>query len=226
MHFHLPKPLHGWRAFTGEVGIIVIGVLIALGAEQLVENWRWRSHVVEAKDDLKSELYDALYQSRERSAGQACVERKLERLETLIDRPSPPAVPIGLNIAPIRPWSTSAWDSVIASEAVTHMRPDERTQYAGIYSMIRSTHDLNMDEFKAGTELAMLRHGGPLSEQTQDRLRSTIAQLRGYNAILGLGGAQMSRKIHELGIELKPEDELAIIGRHCRMPDEPDIGIP
>ena len=39
MHFHLPKPLHGWRAFTGEVGIIVIGVLIALGAEQIVEDW-------------------------------------------------------------------------------------------------------------------------------------------------------------------------------------------
>jgi len=32
MHFHLPKPLHGWREFAGEVGIIVIGVLIVLGA--------------------------------------------------------------------------------------------------------------------------------------------------------------------------------------------------
>ena len=32
MHFHVPKPLHGWRAFTGEVGIIVIGVLIALAS--------------------------------------------------------------------------------------------------------------------------------------------------------------------------------------------------
>ena len=33
MHIHLPKPLHGWRAFLGEVGIIVLGVLIALAAE-------------------------------------------------------------------------------------------------------------------------------------------------------------------------------------------------
>jgi hypothetical protein len=24
-HFHVPKPLHGWREFIGEVGIIVIG---------------------------------------------------------------------------------------------------------------------------------------------------------------------------------------------------------
>ena len=37
MHFHLPKPLHGWREFAGEVGIIVLGVGIALSAEQIVE---------------------------------------------------------------------------------------------------------------------------------------------------------------------------------------------
>lgn len=37
VHFHLPKPLHGWREFLGEEGIIVFGVLIALGAEQIVE---------------------------------------------------------------------------------------------------------------------------------------------------------------------------------------------
>ena len=32
MHFQVPKPLHGWREFAGEVGIIVVGVLIALAA--------------------------------------------------------------------------------------------------------------------------------------------------------------------------------------------------
>lgn len=37
MHFHLPKPLHGWHKFAGEVGIIVVGVLIALASEQVVE---------------------------------------------------------------------------------------------------------------------------------------------------------------------------------------------
>ena len=30
MHVPLPKPLHGWREFAGEVGIIVLGVIIAL----------------------------------------------------------------------------------------------------------------------------------------------------------------------------------------------------
>ena len=53
MHFHLPKPLHGWREFAGEVGIIVIGVLIALGAEQVVENVRDREQVHQGEELLK-----------------------------------------------------------------------------------------------------------------------------------------------------------------------------
>lgn len=34
IRFRIPTPLHGWREFAGEVGVIVLGVLIALGAQQ------------------------------------------------------------------------------------------------------------------------------------------------------------------------------------------------
>jgi hypothetical protein len=49
MHVHLPKPMHGWRAFAGEVGIIVLGVLIALGAEQVVQTIHERGEARDAK---------------------------------------------------------------------------------------------------------------------------------------------------------------------------------
>ena len=52
MHFHLPKPAHGWRELAGEVGIIVLGVLIALGAEQTVENIRARHEVSPPSDRI------------------------------------------------------------------------------------------------------------------------------------------------------------------------------
>ena len=58
MHFHLPKPLHGWRAFAGEVGIIVVGVLIALAAEQLVSSIRERDDMAQLRSALRSELSD------------------------------------------------------------------------------------------------------------------------------------------------------------------------
>src|SRR5258707_11760041 len=56
MQVHLPKPLHGWRAFAGEVGVIVLGVLIALGAQQVAEAWQWRDKVSRAEAAMRLEL--------------------------------------------------------------------------------------------------------------------------------------------------------------------------
>jgi hypothetical protein len=60
MHVHLPKPLHGWREFAGEVGIIVVGVLIALGAEQVVETIHWRNELAAERASLLQEASDSL----------------------------------------------------------------------------------------------------------------------------------------------------------------------
>jgi hypothetical protein len=56
MHFHLPKPLHGWREFAGEVGNIVVGVLIALGAEQVVQELHWHNAVSTQREALHAEI--------------------------------------------------------------------------------------------------------------------------------------------------------------------------
>ncbi len=56
MHIHPPKPLHGWKAFFNEIFVIVIGVLIALGLEQVVEGLHWQHKVHEGEERLKEEL--------------------------------------------------------------------------------------------------------------------------------------------------------------------------
>ena len=85
MHFHLPKPLHGWREFAGEVGIIVIGVLIALGAEQLLENWHWRQRIDESDKALALELGELVGQAVVRVDESPCVEQRLDWLATVVD---------------------------------------------------------------------------------------------------------------------------------------------
>jgi hypothetical protein len=37
MHMHRPKPLHGWREVSSEIGVIVVGIVIAICLEQAVE---------------------------------------------------------------------------------------------------------------------------------------------------------------------------------------------
>jgi hypothetical protein len=56
MEIHKPKPWHGWREFLKEVGIIVIGVLIALGAEQAVEALQWHGKVAIVRKSILGEL--------------------------------------------------------------------------------------------------------------------------------------------------------------------------
>ncbi len=107
MHFHLPKPLHGWREFAGEVGIIVVGVMIALGAEQVVEKMRWNGEVADARKSLDAQLADAKF-GLERLQNQDCVERKLDRLDDLISATDRPTI-YKVRLTPIRVWGTSTW---------------------------------------------------------------------------------------------------------------------
>jgi hypothetical protein len=85
MHFHLPKPLHGWREFAGEVGIIVIGVLIALGAEQLVEAAHRQREGVQAEGTIRDEIELNLGRLQSRRAIHSCVNRRIEDIQALLD---------------------------------------------------------------------------------------------------------------------------------------------
>src|SRR5580704_11219366 len=56
MEIHKPKPIHNWREFLTEIGVVVLGVCIALAAEQAVEAIHWHNKVVEARGVIATEL--------------------------------------------------------------------------------------------------------------------------------------------------------------------------
>jgi len=111
VHFHLPKPLHGWRQFVGEVGIIVVGVLIALSAEQLVETMHWHHAVDAARDSLSDEIEEKDYDAAELAIAQPCIDRQLQLLEQAVELwprddlwSRTTAVAIGINARQNREW--------------------------------------------------------------------------------------------------------------------------
>ena len=86
MHFHLPKPLHGWRAFAGEVGIIVVGVLIALGFGQVVQSIHDRSVANQARDAIRAEVQENLWWLEFRGGYEPCIEGMLSELGSVLAR--------------------------------------------------------------------------------------------------------------------------------------------
>src|SRR5271167_1629883 len=89
MDVHKPKPVHSWRELLSEIGIIVIGVLIALSAEQLVEAIRWNHKVAEAEIAMRGELGRDLAFASGQMAMKGCVTEYLDRLETAVRNRNP-----------------------------------------------------------------------------------------------------------------------------------------
>ena len=86
MHFHLPKPLHGWRAFAGEVGIIVVGVLIALAFEQVAQSIHDRSLADQAREAVRAEVRENLWWLEFRESYEPCVDSMLSELGVVLER--------------------------------------------------------------------------------------------------------------------------------------------
>lgn len=80
MHFHLPKPLHGWRELAGEVGIIVLGVLIALGFEQGVQSLHDHWIAAQARDAIRAEVRENLWWLEVRDNYEPCINDLLRQL--------------------------------------------------------------------------------------------------------------------------------------------------
>ena len=87
MHIHLPKPLHGWREFIGEVGIIVTGVLIALALEQVVQGWEWGHKVHTAEEAMEREIFwDNGPQMYQRASIQPCIDAQLDAIRNAVEK--------------------------------------------------------------------------------------------------------------------------------------------
>ena len=154
MHFHLPKPLHGWRAFVGEVGIIVLGVLIALAAEQVVESVHDRYLAREALDHIRGELsFDSAF-AAERVAIGDCMRSSFTDLRQrliasgdnwpglegkALNGASKATSPFFASPPPISSprhiWPVSAW-SAATSGGVFNRGEKRFFNYAALYAMV------------------------------------------------------------------------------------------
>lgn len=183
MHFHLPKPLHGWREFAGEVGIIVLGVLIALGAEQAVEWFHWRNEVADARRALDRELAYDLGALVNRQQEGPCIDRRLNEIRRLLTGSSS-----GLGSAARSPlgqpqlWRprTNVWQATMAAQVAEHMPLATRLGYANFYGGLQWYGQKAEDETDAWSVLGELDDPGGLGPEDiaavrQARSRAQVA---------------------------------------------------
>jgi hypothetical protein len=185
MHFHLPKPLHGWRELVGEVGIIVVGVLIALTAEQLVEAAHWRGEVGDFRAAVDHELGRNLGVYARVMAQRPCVDRRLADLERLLadsnaGRPYRVVRPIGRPT--MQSQYFSVWDNK-GAEVVSHLPLAARIKYGELYDEFRNNDVVRGSEREVWRSLAQFDQPEPLDHSDRLRLRELLSRAESLNAV-------------------------------------------
>ena len=137
MRFRLLRPVHGWPGFFTELAIVVLGILIALGAQQAVDGWRWRGDVREFRAAVDNELGFNLGAYVDRMKQSACINRRLDQLDRWHKGLAAGAsLPLTSRIG--RPTTTSLRTSVWHSrtpDVTAHLGLEQRLAYAALYDM-------------------------------------------------------------------------------------------
>ena len=223
MHFRLPKPLHGWREFTGEVGIIVIGVLIALGAEQVVEHFNHQRQVDLARDAIRDELGNAAEVAYERLIIQPCLRGRLKELATNLSNSDGAwkASPMQFNSpgyatvlptvyrGPSRPLPVDGWRTAIAGGTVNFMDSGEVRDFSAIYDQIALFDQNQSDESTAAARLAPLGFDRKLDENERTRMLADLAEVDRINSFMALVAGQLIAEVRSEKLGFAPAEVAA-----------------
>jgi hypothetical protein len=117
-----PSP-HKPRSLAAEVGIIVIGVLIALIAQQAAQWLDWRGQAIEARKNLKIDELRLVRWAGEREAVSPCIDRRLNELTAIAQAAAAdgrlPAL-AATAMPPRRPWTLRTWETLTSGELLSH----------------------------------------------------------------------------------------------------------
>ena len=185
------SPSMGWRAFWSEIVIVVLGVVIALAANETVQDWSWRSKVKDGEARLREDTALIFARSAERYATAPCVDAQLEALIGRVmdsgERLDPAPIHAIYNqqlvlVSPLRSFRFPTWDALVADGTAIHMSRERQAMYSRLGDSMSSMR-LSMEEFmRLRARLLVLGHPIVLDVVTRNQLLTDLEALRAMNA--------------------------------------------
>lgn len=212
MHFHLPKPLHGWREFSGEVGIIVLGVLIALGAEQLVQNWHSQREIHETRQALDAELGRDLAAFNWRWNQRACLQPRLDEIDRWArSMAGPQQLKLTKDIAEPSFFAihTAVWKAT-SGDVSARMPVETKLDYADMYEAMSVFDEIQHDEGKAWAVVHSYAQNSDLTREELHAVRNAVLDLRSDDAILDSFRQRLDAAAAKLDIRAKEHIEAGL----------------
>lgn len=171
------KPREGWRAFAGEVGVVVLGVLLALGAQQLAQSFNERREAAETRATLTGEIKESLAVLELRRAAQPCIDKRLGELRAIVNqwgRTGSFETPRWVSQATWFAFDTARFEAAQSAGRLALLPSEEQYRFGLVVGSLRTFRDLQMRETDAWSTLRMLQ-SGPEVLSASDRTAVRVA---------------------------------------------------
>lgn len=179
----VPRPRDGWRVFAGEVGVIVLGVLIALGAQEMAGRARIEADVSTFRRTVDHEIAYNLWVYQHRQRQSACTTRRLALFSQWLDGAGDGQQAEVLSSGE-RPLAfslyRSVWDNRDA-EVFAALPADARRDYAQFYDELANNQINAIRERETWLRFLPYEVRGPLTLDDRRTLHQTIRTAAGLN---------------------------------------------
>jgi hypothetical protein len=227
MDIHKPKPIHSLRELLKEIGIIVIGVTIALTAEQIVEAISWKHKVADAEAAMSEELGNDLAYAAGQVAMKDCAAKYFARMETaVVNRRSETLRQLAAMKQPpygTHPWVAESWAAAINSQIPDHIPRDRLAAYGIAFRRVTTERDLQFAMMDHHAEVVGARlMEAPPPEVSYAQL-AALDKLKADHAVTMLiAGALINEQAQLLGVV--PDAKLLAYETHRAVICEKQLG--
>jgi hypothetical protein len=191
-----PKPMHSFREFLSEIGVVVLGIIIALGGEQLIEHLRDSHKATEARAGIRDEISMNVAVLLSRYSTQPCIDRRIDDVAHFLDGSDTPnyVAPSWLGRPQIWEMLHARWQVVSQAGRAPLLAPEEQAGYGFVYALFA---DIGADEDREQIAWARMRaiEGLPHpSGAIKDEVRLALQEARLTNwDIKGLSNLVQSK---------------------------------
>jgi hypothetical protein len=156
------KPPHGWNAVVWELAIVTLGVLIALGAQQVAQNLNDHRTAAETRREVADELNSDLMSIALRRSAEPCIDRRLAELRTILshwEQHESFETPKWVAQSPVIRIELSRYDAALSAGRMALLSGEEQYRMGAVANRIREFNERQFEERLPWGRLRMLQFG-------------------------------------------------------------------
>lgn len=188
------KPPHGWNAVAWELVIVTVGVLIALGAQQLVEAAHDRSVAAQTRAEVTDELNSDLMSIALRRSAEPCIDRRLAELRAILSEWQQTGsfkTPRWVAQAPVIEIELARYEAALSAGRLALLSGEEQYRIGALVTRIRKFEQWQVEQRLPWGRLRALQFGaGALSAEDRQTIRTALQDAATLDYEIKINAAQ------------------------------------